>query len=302
MQLSVRAALLVCFFTTAASVHLEEIEVKEQSSRDTQRTEVEHEKTDDAQESARRATNLEPETDNLRVAASHDLDQAHDTDSVQMANRTGKAAHVFNEGGDRLDRNGNAENVKHQKGQDAVAKAAKNLTAAPETAPRRSADSSAKGDPHLVNMLGQRFDIHRSGEHLLIQIPKQMSMKRFQIHNMLLRQATLLRVLGTVERSGDSCADMYFTSINITGHWASLAEGYHFSVRDFIVKDEMSWTRFGPLSLKVVHGRTNEGIQYLNLFVKNLGRVRYSVGGLMGEDDHTHASTPASDCMRAVDI
>jgi hypothetical protein len=139
--------------------------------------------------------------------------------------------------------------------------------------------------------MGQRFDIARAGEHVLIQVPR-----------MAPRMLTLLRVMGMVERSGEACADMYFTAINITGRWAGSAKGLQFSVRDFIVKDEMKWKSFGPVSLKVVHGKTHEGIQYLNVFVKNLGRVKYHVGGLLGEDDHTHAATPMEDCRRVLSL
>jgi len=264
MALNVRAAFLLCFFVTAASIQsiqMKDTEDKEQTAHDGI-LRVSRTPDDGLAAPERISQNVKRQEDAERAI----VEQQAKAKEQYLAKRRSRAL---------------AEEAK-----------TKNATAdALETASRHSHVTSAKGDPHLVNMLGQRFDINRPGQHLLIQVPKLARSEK-----------ALLRVQGTVERCGGSCSDMYFTSLNVTGKWARKAKGYHFSVRNLIAKDEMKWTKFGPLSLKIVHGHTHGGIQYLNLFVKNLGKVPFRVGGLMGEDDHTHVATPVADCRRMIDI
>eukprot|EP00959_Pyramimonas_sp_CCMP1952_P090597 1896644-Pyramimonas_sp.AAC.1 len=64
---------------------------------------------------------------------------------------------------------------------------------------------SATGDPHLQNVYGERFDLMKSGNHVLINIPKGMRAEK-----------ALLRVQADARRMGGSCADMYFVEINVT--------------------------------------------------------------------------------------
>jgi len=54
--------------------------------------------------------------------------------------------------------------------------------------------------------------------------------------------------------------------------------------------------KFGKVQVKVAHGHTQNGAQYLNFYVKHLGHSGFSVGGLLGEDDHTEAATPSEAC------
>ncbi|CAK0846077.1 unnamed protein product [Prorocentrum cordatum] len=57
--------------------------------------------------------------------------------------------------------------------------------------------SSAVGDPHLQNIHGERFDLMKTGRHVLIHIPRRDD------------KNTLLRVDGDVQRLGGQCADIY---------------------------------------------------------------------------------------------
>ncbi|CAK0869806.1 unnamed protein product [Prorocentrum cordatum] len=144
----------------------------------------------------------------------------------------------------------------------------------------------ATGDPHLQNVHGQRFDLMKPGTHTLINIPKG------ELHNQLLRvQAKALRLGG--------CKDMYFQELNITGSWAEAekAGGYRHAVAQRVVETPQ-WVAFGTVELKVVHGYTNKRLEYLNFYVKHLGRAGFTVGGLLGDDDHTAESTPSGSCAR----
>lgn len=154
---------------------------------------------------------------------------------------------------------------------------------------RRDEAASGKGDPHLVNMHGERFDLYQEGVHVLLQVPR-----RADIYD------TLLRVEADAQRQGGACADLYFQSVNITGAWSPQDGGFQYFAASG--PDSKVWTRFGEVELKVVRGRTVDGVVYLNVFVKHLGRVSHSVGGLLGEDDHAAAATPGRDCTTGLDL
>merc|ERR1719188_1169010 len=135
---------------------------------------------------------------------------------------------------------------------------------------------AATGDPHLQNVHGERFDLMKPGKHVLISIPRGKS-----------GEDALLLVQADARRLGGTCADMYFQEVNVTGSWAEAkqAGGYLYSVSQSAVGTP-EWVAFHTVELKIVHGRTQSGLQYLNLYVKHLGRAGFAVGGLLGEDDH----------------
>lgn len=151
---------------------------------------------------------------------------------------------------------------------------------------------SASGDPHLVNMHGQRFDIYRPGTHTLLQVPR------------VLRKAesAMLRVTAEARQMGGACADIYFQALNISGSWVDSGPlQYHAGASSRTAASSTSWIRVGPvLDLKVVWGHTNSGIEYLNLFARHLSQVTLPIGGLLGADDHTYASTPGPSCKHTV--
>jgi len=146
---------------------------------------------------------------------------------------------------------------------------------------------SATGDPHLQNVHGERFDLMKPGNHVLIQIPKGG-----------LAEDALLRVQADARRLGGQCADLYFQELNVTGVWAEAkyTGGLRFQARgqDY---EKPSWIKFGKVLVKVSHGHTNDGTRYLNFYVKHLGHAGFAVGGLLGEDDHKGAAEPSPGCV-----
>jgi len=150
--------------------------------------------------------------------------------------------------------------------------------------------SSATGDPHLVNIHGERFDLARQGKAVLINVPRGKP-----------AEDALLVVVADVRRLGGHCADMYFQRLNITGAWAdeTHAGGLTFDVQTAL-ETRADWAKFGPLELKVVHGHTEKGIPYLNFFVKHLHAAGFAVGGLLGEDDHSEVAMPEHECQKSV--
>merc|ERR1719356_1027482 len=155
-----------------------------------------------------------------------------------------------------------------------------------------SIGAAAVGDPHLQNVHGERFDLMKPGNHVLINIPRGVSAEK-----------SLLRVQADARRLGGHCADMYFQELNVTGSWAEAKQvgGYQYSVSQRDVETP-AWVAFGKVGLKVVHGRADSGLSYLNLYVKHLGQAGFAVGGLLGEDDHADVITPSEACVKRLSL
>jgi hypothetical protein len=154
------------------------------------------------------------------------------------------------------------------------------------------ASAAAVGDPHLQNIHGERFDLMKPGTHVLINIPRGVGAEK-----------SLLRVQADARHLGGQCADMYFQEVNVTGSWAEAKQygGYHYSAKHSDVETP-KWVVFGKVGLKVVHGRTNGGLSYLNVYVRHLGRAGFAVGGLLGEDDHEDVITPSANCGKSMSL
>ncbi|CAK0853670.1 unnamed protein product [Prorocentrum cordatum] len=157
---------------------------------------------------------------------------------------------------------------------------------------------SATGDPHLVNVHGEHFDVMRPGVHVLLLVPFRAN-----------RSDALLAVEADARRVGDACADTYFMSVNMTGAWveskvASLGlkggHGLFFSAGTKAAGTGTPWMSFGAVWLKVRHGRTSTGTAYLNFFARNLRHAGHIVGGLLGEDDHTEVAALSSGCKKTL--
>jgi len=150
--------------------------------------------------------------------------------------------------------------------------------------------AAAVGDPHLQNVHGERFDLMKEGKHVLMTIPRGKDAEH-----------ALLRVQADARRMGNKCADMYFQEVNVTGVWAEAknAGGYRYSVSQHD-REAPEWVAFGKVELKVVHGRTDGGLPYLNVYMKHLRSAGVAIGGLLGEDDHEDVITPPEACTRKV--
>ncbi|CAK0877983.1 unnamed protein product, partial [Prorocentrum cordatum] len=153
------------------------------------------------------------------------------------------------------------------------------------------ASVAATGDPHLQNVLGQRFDLMKPGKHILINIPRGR------------HKNALLRVQADARKLGGQCADMYFQELNITGQWveAKGTSGLRFQSDD-VYDEQPKWLKFGTVQVKVAHGHTQDGAKYLNFYVKHLGHSGLAVGGLLGEDDHSDAAMSSDGCAHHISL
>ncbi|CAK0848220.1 unnamed protein product [Prorocentrum cordatum] len=166
-------------------------------------------------------------------------------------------------------------------------------TPAPTSAATPPTSATATGDPHLQNIHGDRFDQMTPSKVTLVNIPRGKCV-----------EDALLAIEADARRLGGHCADIDFQEVNITGAWADKlkAGGVTFNAEGVQRHKVPKWMNFGPLEVKVVHGRTEKGIQYSNLFVKHLGYAGFAVGGLLGEDDHTDAARIPAQCWTTISL
>jgi len=148
---------------------------------------------------------------------------------------------------------------------------------------------AAVGDPHMQNILGQRFDLAQPGEHTLLEIPRGAS-----------ASDALLRVTADAEHEGGACSDMYFKALNITGLWVSAQQKDGYMYTAGAPQPVAGWRTFGKVEVKVAWGRTLGGVEYLNFMVRHLTRVGQDVGGLLGMDDYTQAAKRDPSCGSAI--
>jgi len=143
----------------------------------------------------------------------------------------------------------------------------------------------------MKNVMGERFDLMKAGQHVLISVPRGAS-----------AEGALLRVQADARRLGKKCSDMYFQEINITGSWAEESHYGGFRFLSYRPEDRSDWMVFGPIQMKVTHAHTVSGLQYLNFHVKHLSHAGFAIGGLLGEDDHKDAATPSGSCVNHISL
>lgn len=182
------------------------------------------------------------------------------------------------------------------------------------TAASRGQAVIGRGDPHLINVRGQRFDLYQPGVHVLLQVPRGAA-----------PNATKLRLQARAEKMGAKCSDMYFQAINLTGQWVedelyyqslnltagfleaaqgargsgNVQGGLRFFAESADRRRNTPWMDFGGVGVKVVWGHTGGGIKYLNVLLRHVSKAGSLIGGLLGGDDHTFVSTPSKMCSHA---
>jgi hypothetical protein len=185
--------------------------------------------------------------------------------------------------------------------------------------------ASASGDPHVTNVAGERFDIMQTGMHSLLEVPRGQHIPK------------KLLVQGKIDRVGSACALMWITQLLVSGSLLNAdyefgTKGHHtsFRVGNFSTTDidefaaavkpselsialnnvqyhvnhgKMKNAQFtlnaGPSTL-LIERHIKQGQDHLDFTARNLGSLGDStnIGGLMGVDDHTWAST-SGECSKS---
>merc|ERR1719433_82902 len=158
--------------------------------------------------------------------------------------------------------------------------------------------ATSVGDPHMTNILGETFDLHRTGMHVLLHIPRGAEPEN-----------ALLHVEARIRR-GAVCWKTYIRTLNITGLWAETSKsgGMHFAAESLTnitehQKNQVWKLNTGPVRIKVTCVYTPKNFAYLNFAASHLDKVGEPIGGILGEDDHVLASTskcPTEVALQAV--
>ncbi|CAK0879790.1 unnamed protein product [Prorocentrum cordatum] len=148
--------------------------------------------------------------------------------------------------------------------------------------------AAAIGDPHIVNMYGQRFDIRQAGTYALIQIPRGSVAER-----------SLLAAEARAERSGRACSDLCFKSLNLTCTWVDeligapgASGGFGFSASASSAHVGAGWLHIRRVDVAVSWGHTAEGVECINVSRRHSGRAGFPVGGLLGDGSKAAAPNP----------
>jgi len=138
----------------------------------------------------------------------------------------------------------------------------------------------------MINTLGQHFDLAQPGKHVLLRLPQAVE-----------DEESLLMITAEVQLMSSSCADIYIQAVNMTGNWVETLGSNQLSFYAQHGKVFKQWYQVGKIQVKVIRGRTQAGISYLNLLTKGLGRVGMKVGGLLGQDDHSAVTVRPAACL-----
>lgn len=192
--------------------------------------------------------------------------------------------------------------------------------------------AKAVGDPHLKNMKGEAFDVHQTGNMLMLEIPRTSTPHTLDFS-----------IRADIERFGMAkCGPTYITSLYMHGKWLGermggvivragfvadegdsstnafgirLDKQYH-SQTDFalmnkeagrdkfqLADDAFVWTqgsrkfliKINALKLLISQPARTRG-EFLDLQVKGIGKLDEEVGGLLGIDDHSEEESKPHEC------
>jgi len=174
------------------------------------------------------------------------------------------------------------------------------------------AGMTALGDPHVVNILGETFDIISQGEVELVRYPKGAD-----------DSSSKLIITASIAKLGQKCHDTYMKNITVSGAWLKEAISFKddedngnvlvsqgsdaglapvefhrmnesHTVRldnkriHFLNPKRVSLTVAGVTQVVVyTSGRPHQGVgTYLNLDLQGFTTLEGEVGGLLGQDSH----------------
>jgi hypothetical protein len=190
------------------------------------------------------------------------------------------------------------------------------------------AGMTANGDPHVVNILGETFDIVSQGEVELVRYPKGAD-----------DSSSKLIITASIDKLGQGCHDTYMKKITVSGAW--LKESISFKDNEDngnILVSQGSDARLAPMEMnkmngsdavkldsKQIHfatpkrasltvagvtqvvvytsGRPHKGVgTYLNLDLQGFTNLEGKVGGLLGQDSHKKELDLAKDLCRKTSV
>jgi hypothetical protein len=176
----------------------------------------------------------------------------------------------------------------------------------------QAAASHAVGDPHCVNVRGERFNVYTTGNVTMLQVPRKESSPG---------QYYRLRAL-IVPVSNAPCAPTVITQLHITGSWLGNKPSLTITASPQGLPEVTEAWRdelFGPSHNRVVHYKNGNkalvvpikqgiglvvkprkaaasGVFYFDLVAVGLPSLGDEAGGLLGVDTHDEDSQPPPGC------
>jgi len=201
-----------------------------------------------------------------------------------------------------------------------------------DSAPAPAPPPNAGGDPHLLNIKGERFNIHRMGYAPLVSIVSD--------------GAAHLEVMALIDGMKKCSKKMYITDVNSSGSWleksiaVSVARAQETRAFSVMVDGQEVWSPQTPVNkgyeppttektifnhadkfvINEVTGESQPGIEvktahnvkmkivrplyranvppHLNFDIQGLEQLSpsFKLGGLLGRDDHSYWSARDQDC------
>jgi hypothetical protein len=166
--------------------------------------------------------------------------------------------------------------------------------------------SSGFGDPHMVNILGEHFNIWRLGEVELLRIPRNST-------NSTAALRLVANVSETAKGSSECTRAPYMTSMRLGGAWfdnrelsVKMVDGEmrvilgsmsitpsseQVTVKSKLIVARPSEARVtvqvGNATIDVKHDDFFKPHFYLNMEARNLASLGFEIGGVLGIDDHS---------------
>lgn len=177
---------------------------------------------------------------------------------------------------------------------------------------------SSSGDPHMINIRGDAFDLYRTGVFEFLKMPKNAVS-----HDVNFKLVANVTNLGGKDNMCSKA--LYITRLLLDGNWFSsnmldvrVAQGKMQVVMDGVQQEPSPMTKFigespfGPigfdmknddlLTLRVGSARIAIGVDkkhlFLNLQATGLKSWGGQIGGLLGEEDHSWISMRPASCSQ----
>merc|ERR1719174_1863839 len=282
-----------------------------------------------AANSAASASNKKAKDDSVAAAAA--AAAAADAKAAALAAREAANAAEAKEKADNTAAEKQAiADKKQQKDDEAAdAKATKDAELAVARAEKKANKAHGRGDPHMMNINGDRFNIVKEGNAPLIKIPAE--------------SAALLNVAGYVQRAHErKCMkQIFFTQVNVSGSWLEKSVSVKVGSQtdpekalDVTVDGQQVWSAAtegkavlfshekGKFSITKMKNQETPGVKihlaedpnvlievqrpmyransraHLNLNLAGLESLAnfWSVVGILGNDDHSLWTTDSTEC------
>jgi len=179
---------------------------------------------------------------------------------------------------------------------------------------------SSSGDPHMINIKGDAFDIYRTGVWEFLRVPREAT-----------SNIADFRIMANVSNIGDEvdrCTKaLYINRFTLGGNWLN-NQDLDVRVLNGAMSVYVGKTRMVASSKPFFFGKSPHGLlrldmqragfmtirigsatialgvdqkpvhNYLNLQATGLSNLGYSLGGLLGEDDHSWISMRPAACSQ----